>query len=279
MDYSYTYNGIKIPSLILGTYKLNSFSNLREIVRICLKYGISGFDTAPSYKTEGKLGKIIHDSLIELGKHRDDLFIGTKIDAWQMQDTHGRVYSSVDKALKQMNLDYFNQLLIHWPIPEYFEATWDSLTNIYKEGKVKSIGVCNVRERHLLKLLNKEVPPMIVQNERHPLRTDEGTMKFCKKNNIVYQAYSPVGQMIIQIQNSSIVNDLARKYNKSISQIIMRWHIETGSIPVFMTTKHQRILEYSEIFNFSMEKGDLHSISSLNEDFKIFVESVGCPGF
>ena len=272
-------NRHKIPSLILGTYKYKNYATLKEIVNASIKMGIIGFDTAPSYKTEKILGRIINESLYEFDKKREEFFVSTKIDAWQMQDSDGEIERYVDNILKYLEMDYLDQLLIHWPIPEYFDKTWKSFIKIFNKGKVKVIGVCNVRERHLLKLMDSEIIPMVVQNERHPLRTDEDTFKFCRDNKIIYEAYSPVGQMMEQISNSQTLQKLSSKYDKSIGQIIMRWHIDTGSIPVFMTTKPQRIKEYTEIFNFSLANEDVHIISSLNTNYKIFLESLACPGF
>ena len=118
-----SYNKVKIPIIILGTYKHKKYSLLKEIVFSSIENGITGFDTAPSYGTEKILGRIIHDCLIELQIQRKDLFVSTKIDAYQMQDSNGNVEFYVDKVLKEMKLDYIDQLLIHWPIPEYFEKT------------------------------------------------------------------------------------------------------------------------------------------------------------
>jgi len=265
--------------MILGTYKHKNFASLKKITKTCIDCGIIGFDTAPSYQTEKILGKVLRECLSELQKKRQEIFIATKIDAWQMQDTNGIVIGYVDKVLKEMNLDYLDQLLIHWPIPEYFEKTWENLICIHKSGKAKVIGVSNVRERHLLKLMNCRMIPMVVQNERHPLRTDDNTLKFCKRNNIVYEAYSPVAQMNEGIRNSEVLQELSIKYNRSIGQIIMRWHLDTGSIPVFMTKKSGRIKEYSTINEFQLNFEDISVISSLNIDYKIFLESEGCPGF
>ena len=273
------YNKVKIPDLILGTYKHNQYSLLKNIVLSSIENGITGFDTAPSYGTEKILGKIIHECLNKLQKSRKDLFISTKIDAFQMQDSNGNVECYVDKVLKEMKLDYIDQLLIHWPITEYFNKTWESFIRIYKSGQAKVIGVCNVRKRHILKLMNSELFPMVVQNERHPIYIDQMTLEFCKKNKIIYEAYSPVGQMMKRIDNSNTLQKLALKYDRSIGQIIIRWHIDTGSIPVFMTSKKERLKEYSSVFNFSLNTEDIASIDALNENYKIFLESEGCPNF
>ncbi len=276
---SQTINHIDIPKMITGTFKHKNPKVLKEIVNHCLLNGFLGFDTAPSYKTERLLGQILRKSLSDLKIDREQIFISTKIDAWQMQQSNGDIAKYVEDVLKKMGIDYLDQLLIHWPIPKYFEKTWMSFINLYRSDKVKIIGVSNVRERHILKLMEFEVAPMVVQNERHPLRSDREMLNFCKQKNIVYQAYSPVGQMMDKIKNSELLMEIAQKYSKSIGQVILRWHIDSGSIPVFKTSKISRINEYKEVLEFTLDKEDIVLINDMNIDHKIFLESSGCPGF
>lgn len=274
-----TYNNIEIPTIIAGTFKHRNSEALQKIVKSCLENGIIGFDTAPSYHTEKLLGKILLECLSELQMSRQELFISTKIDAWQMQESGGKIEVYVEKVLKEMGFDYLDQLLIHWPIVEYFERTWSSFQDLHKAGIVRVIGISNVRERHILKIMDSDIKPMVVQNERHPLRNDKNVLEFCKENEIVYEAYSPVGQMMPSIRDSLILNRLAQKYDKSVGQVIMRWHFDTGSIPVFKTTKPERVKEYVELSSFSLDQSAVTAIDSMDIDYKLFLESVGCPGF
>ena len=205
--------------------------------------------------------------------------MSTKIDAWQMQEFKGDVSSCVDSILVQMRMDYVDQLLIHWPVPDFFAETWECFERMKREGKVRFIGVCNVRVRHLNSLFSSLSPPDVIQNERHPLRTDGAVLDYCKGHEIAYQAYSPVGQMMELIRNAYVLKRLAREYNCSIGQLIIAWHLQCGVSPVFMTTKVSRVQEYCASKDIILRDEELASISALNQNYKIFLESVGCPGF
>lgn len=264
-----------IPPIVVGTFQNDSYENLLAVVGECVRKGIYGFDTAPSYGTEDFLGRAIREQYKVCS--RKDFFVSTKIDAWQMQD--GNIDLFVKNALKKTGLEYFDMLLIHWPIEEYITSTWEAMCRLKDMGVVKNIGICNVRVRHLEKLKKEGIEPSFIQIERHPLRVCELEMQYCKANDIIVFAYSPLCRMHPHLSKNDALNALSRKYGKSLSQIILRWHIETGSRPIFMTKKIERIHENVDIFDFSLQKEDVETISALNENYKIFLESWGCPGF
>lgn len=269
----------KFPKLILGTFQHNDKTLLNEIIRTCLENGIYAFDSAPSYQTEELLVDVLKSNMIDLNISRNDIYFCSKIDAMQMYEMKGRIQEYLIHFLQKHDLEYLDQLLIHWPIPELFTETWHSFIELYNSGYVKAIGVSNVQIRHLNMLKNFELEPMVIQNERHPLRDDYVVMNYCKKKEISYQSYSPLGRMIDEIKNSKIIYDLSMKYNRTPGQIIIRWQIDSGCIPVFMTTKKQRVINYSKVFDFSLEKEDILQISFLNKNHKIFLESISCPGY
>ena len=273
-------NGIKMPSMVVGTFEHREKRHLDVLIRNAVDLGFRAFDTAPSYRNEAVLGEIF-DCLIEEGKvRREELFIIDKIDGWQMYQEGGNVVSAVRDALSKLRLDYLDLLLIHWPFPEYFSRTWESFVEIYRSGAAKAIGVCNVRERHLLSLVEEtNFMPHVVQIERHPLNTVAGLIGLNQKFGILSQAYSPVCRMIDRIASSSVLVEISQKHSRSVGQIIMRWHIDTGVVPVFMTTKAKRLEEYARVFEFHLGDGDVERISALNKNYKIFLESWGCPGF
>ena len=191
----------------------------------------------------------------------------------------GQIETFVDNALNEMELQYLDGLLIHWPLPEYLERTWSKFLELKEKGKVKRIGICNVRSRHLYIYYDRGILPDIIQIERNPLRTCEKETDYCLNNNIEVQAYSPLCKMDKRLSDSLIISDIAQKYNKNIGQVILRWHIDTGVVPVFTSTKEERVCQYSELFDFSLNEEDVKRISSLNENYKIYLESCFCPGF
>lgn len=269
------------PDVIIGTLNLKNYDTLRSIVEVSSEIGFKAYDTAPSYQTEEVLGSVINDMINERKINRSDIFISDKVDAWQMQETNGHIQKFLYNALKKMNLDYIDQYLIHWPIPEYFEETWKSMEKLYEEGVVKHIGISNIRVGHLQRMETyQNICPHFVQIERHPLRTCDNEMKYCKSHQIKVQAYSPLCRMNEKIKQSKLLQSLKEKYHKNdIGQIILKWHLQTGSIPVFTTTSPQRIVSNLNIFDFQLSDEEISQINQMNCNYKIFLESTGCPGY
>lgn len=265
--------------LIFGTgaSAAKDYDGLKNIISCAISSGIRAYDTAPSYGIEEILSKIIFEVISQYDLERKDICIQTKIDGWQMMK--GIIEEFVDDALKKMNLQYIDNLLIHWPLPEYLKNTWEMFEKLKNSGKVHKIGICNVRIRHLKSYDCQGIHPDIVQIERNPLRTCEREVLFCKQHNIEIQAYSPLCKMNKKLSESPILKKIAEKYNKNIGQIILKWHLDTGVMPIFTSTKEQRIHEYTDLIDFSLSEDDINEISALNINYKIYLESCYCPGF
>lgn len=261
-----------IPQMIIGSFQTPSYNVLKGIVKCGFDCDLAAFDTAPSYGTEQNLGK----ALKEISNGRT-FFCSNKIDAIQMY--HGNIIEHVLGRLKQMNLDYFDVLLIHWPLPQYMDRTWKQMLELKEAGIVHSIGICNVRVRHLKEYREKCIIPDYIQIERHPLNICNDELEYCHDHNIKVMAYSPLGRMLPSIKNSNILKDLSVKYHKNIGQIILRWHIDSGVIPVFGTRKIKRLKTNIDIYDFSLQKDEIEAINSMNQNIKIFLESWGCPKF
>lgn len=267
------------PQLILGTGASapKEQDHLYGIVRTALANGIRCFDTAPSYKTEQLLGIALHTCMKEMDIKREQLFIQTKIDAWQMQN--GNIERFVDDVLCDMKISYLDSLLIHWPVPEYMDETWSKIIQLKKASKTKNIGICNIRIRQLLEYEKYDLKPDIIQIERHPLRTCSNEIDYCHDNNLSVQSYSPLCKMHLKLRESEIIKGIAERKRRSVGQIILRWHIDTGVCPIFTSTKTSRVEEYSQIFDFSLNEEEIGQISSLNENYKMYLESIAAPGF
>lgn len=270
---------MEIPPIMLGTFQNRNYDELFGMVNAAVSEGFTGFDTAPSYKSEESLGKAIKEVSSIYGLKRQNFFISDKIDAWQMQEGNGDIQCFVDDAIKKMDIDYFDLLLIHWPIPEYLDKTWKSFEKLYNEGVVKNIGICNLRVRHLQKVINYNIPPQFVQIERHPLRTCVNELNFCLNHRIRFMSYSPMCQMDSRLKDNDMLVSIAKKYKKNVGQIILRWHLDTNSIPVFMSKSPTRVKDNLDIFDFSLTSDEISLVSSLNQNYKIFLESWGCLGF
>lgn len=269
------------PKILFGTgvSAAKDYSSMKKLVKTALQYGITGFDAAPSYGSEELLGNVLEELQKDLSINRNQFFIQTKIDPWQMQLGFENIQSMVIETLKKMKLNYFDSLLIHWPIPEYFIETWSCLESLKREDVVRYIGISNLRKRQLEKYASIGISPDIIQIERNPLNICADEVDYCSKNNIILQGYSPLCKMNKKISDNKYLKDLSDKYNKSIGQIVLRYHLDSGICPVFTSKKVDRVSEYACIFDFKLEDFEVTKIDELNENYKMYLESWSCPGF
>ena len=265
--------------LIFGS-GLSSYKDVAGLTSMCataIDNGIMAFDTAPSYRTEEMLSQALHAVMQRKGIGRSEITIQTKIDPIQMYNGNIRAYFE-DKLLA-MKLDYVDALLIHWPVCKYFKQTWKEIQKLKKAGLTRRTGICNLRIEYLRELKSEGIVPEVLQIERHPLNTFMDEAVFCRNNGIELQDYSPLCKMHPQLSDSQLLKDIARKYNRSVGLIILRWHIDTGAIPVFTSKKASRIEEYADIDSFMLSDEDCALIASLNVNHKLYLESLICPGF
>lgn len=274
------YNGVKIPNLVLGGFLKLHKKELIPIYQGAVDAGIRGFDTARDYSNEDQVGLALKEVIKSNGLSRDDIFITTKIG--NGQQIKGKILEEIDKSLRNLQTDYVDLWLMHWPLPGHFRRTWDLMSEVYeKTDKVRAIGVANYDIRHFQELLadHSTHTPMVNQIEMHPMRTIEPIRSYMQGHNIQLEAYSPLCRCIDRIMDNGSLKAIAAKYGKTIPQIILRWHLQLRSIPVFRSTKPSRLKDNIDIYDFSLTDEDLLSISSLNEDYKYHLESVHCPGY
>ena len=281
MPKNFRYTKINMPPIMLGTFNIGNYEIMDGMIKTALENKCFGFDTSPSYGTEESLGKAIK-KYKNLYDERKQLFISTKVDGIQMYRTNGNIQKYVYDSLRKLQLEYIDLLLIHWPFERYFENTWNTMEELYNKGIVKNIGICNINERVLNNFICKgyfkNIFPAVIQNEISPLRVCEKQIKYFFDKGIEVQAYSPLCRMIKTIKESKELNLLAKKYKKDIGQIILRWHIDRNITPIFTSTNLKRIESNLDILNFSLNKEDIQLINNMDEDYKIFLESYGCPG-
>lgn len=163
-----------------------------------------------------------------------------------------------------------------------YEETWEKMIKVYKQGKVRAIGVANYDVRHFVKLMKSQpsIIPMVNQMEYHPLRTAVELRTYMKRNDIKMQAYAPLCRLIPPLKESEVIKSLSTKYHKSIGQIILRWHVQQGDVmPVFKSYNPNRFEENIDIFDFELTANEMDSIFSLNQNYKYHIESINCPGY
>lgn len=271
-------NGVQMPCMVMSTNYMG-YQLMKEVVTGGLKLGFRAFDTARDYGNEHIVGLVIEECLKEQGLSRNDVFITTKIG--NSQQILGNIDEQIEMSLRNLRTDYVDLWLMHWPYPNFFVETWHKMEKIYKAGKAKSIGVANYRLRHFKTLENTafEITPHCVQHECHPMRTTDDILDHCREKRIAVQAYSPLCRMIPEIKTASVLVDLAKKYGKTEGQIILRWHIQRGTVPVFKSVKSQRLAENINIFDFELTNEEVLNISALNQNYKYHLESASCPGY
>lgn len=272
-------NGLVIPQMAVGTNWMDK-DKLTNILVAAFDAGFRSVDTARDYGNEDVVGLALKEALSISGLQREDIIITTKIG--NSQQAKGDIKSEIELSLKNLQTDYVDVYLMHWPYPGHYCATWQKMVTLYKESdRVRAIGVANYDVRHFKELEKSEpeVMPMINQVEFHPLRTIHSVRDYMKQHDMVLEAYAPLCRLMPPLAESSVLKQLAAKHSKSIGQIILRWHIQNGVIPIFKSYNPKRFKENIDIFNFELSNNEMNEIDSLNLDYKYHLESSSCPGY
>lgn len=252
------HNGVKMPYFGLGVYLSEDGAEVINAVKWALESGYRHIDTAAIYKNEEGVGEGIRKSGIE----REELFVVSKV--WNSDQGYESTIKAFNDSLERLGLDYLDLYLIHWPVAEKYKETWKALEHLYAEGKVKAIGVSNFMQHHLEDLLSEaQIVPMVNQMEFHPYLVQQELLDFCKKHKIQYEAWSPMMQG--KIFEMDEFKQLAQKYNKTIAQIVLRWDIQKGVVTIPKSSKKERIIANSQIFDFAISKEDMLIIDRLHK--------------
>lgn len=257
-SYKSLLNGIDIPKIGFGTYKLKDENETIDTIKYALKVGYRFIDTASFYENEEWIGKAIKESKIK----RENIFLATKV--WN--DSHGydKAIDSFEKSMKKLDIDYLDLLLIHWPT-KLNKETWRAFESLYELGKVRAIGVCNFKIGHLEELRKTaKIMPMVNQIEVHPCFSQKEIVNYCNNYKIQVIGWSPI--MKGQLLEVPLMIDLAEKYNKTIAQIALRWHIQKGIIPIPKSSHYGRIADNIDIFNFELSEEDMIKIDRLDRN-------------
>lgn len=246
-----------------GTYKVAE-GNDTKIIRTAIEAGYRYFDTASFYKNEECIAKAIQ----ETGIDRKEFFLTSK--AWKTQMGYEQVKTAFKESLERLDTDYLDLFLIHWPLPEVGYGdwksldieTWRALEELYQEGKVRAIGVSNFLPHHIENLMkNSTVKPMVDQIEFHPGYTQEVVIDYCKKNEILVQAWSPLGKK--RVLQYSLLTELAGKYGVSTAQMCIRYAIQRGVVPLPKASVIERMEENKNVFDFEISEEDMYRISTM----------------
>lgn len=259
-------NGVKMPVLGLGVFRVEDSPELVNAVKSAIKNGYKSIDGAAIYGNEESMGKGISEGIKEAGISREDLFITSKV--WNADLGYESTIAAYETSLKKLGLDYLDLYLIHWPVQGKYKEAWRALEYLYKQGRVRTIGVSNFQVHHLEDILkDAEIKPMVNQIEFHPRLTQGKVREFCEKNNIQVEAWSPL--MVGKLFDNEILKEIADKYNKSVAQVILRWDLENNIVTIPKSTNESRIIQNSNIFDFQLTKEEVERISSLNQDLRV----------
>ncbi|MBN2627939.1 MAG: aldo/keto reductase [Spirochaetales bacterium] len=256
-------NGYSIPCLGYGTWQTPDGQTAVTSVKKALETGYRHIDTAAVYGNEVGVGQGIAAS----GIPRDEIFVTSKV--WNSQRGYSRTLDAFAKTLSDLQLDYLDLYLIHWPANERQFKEWDTLnretwramTELYNQGKIRAIGVSNFKPHHLESLMKTEVPPMVNQIEYHPGQLQEKTVRYCREHNILVEAWSPLGTG--KMLTNPTLNSIADKYNRSAAQICIRWILQNGLLPLPKSVTPSRIEENARVFDFTLDGEDMKTIGDM----------------
>lgn len=252
-------NGVEMPWFGLGVWQVEDGDEAKNSVKAAIKAGYIGIDTAAAYKNEKSVGEAIRES----GANRDDLFITSKV--WNGDQGYDETLAAFDATMEKLGLDVLDLYLIHWPVKGKYKDTWRAMEKLYKDGRIRSIGVSNFQPHHLDDLLaDAEVVPAVNQVEFHPLLTQNELLNYCAQKGIQVEAWSPLARGLLF--DNEVVKGLGDKYGKSPAQILLRWVLDKGVVVLTRSVKESRIVENADLFDFTLTPDDVTALEALNKN-------------
>ncbi|OGI90801.1 glyoxal reductase [Candidatus Nomurabacteria bacterium RIFCSPLOWO2_01_FULL_40_15] len=263
-------NGLKMPIIGFGTYKITEGEDIEHAVKSALDVGYRLIDTAKIYRNEEGVGRAIKES----GIKREEIFITTKL--WNPDQGYESALRAIDESLAKLGLSYVDLYLVHWPTASEDvsvslnkrEETWRAMEEIYKSGKAKAVGVSNYTITHLEEMKKyATILPAVNQVEFHPFLYQEELLNYCQQNDIILNAYRPItnGKKL----NNKIIEDIAKKHDKSSAQVLLRWSLQHGCIAIPKSVHKNHIKENLNIFDFELSREDMEKLDTLNENLHL----------
>lgn len=263
MEHYILNNGVEIPAVAFGTYKAADGKSA-DVIRTAIEAGYRYFDTASFYGTETYLAEAVRES----GISRDEIFIASKL--WKTEMGYDNVKKAFRRTLENLETDYLDLYLIHWPLPEpgYKEwkqldkETWRAMEELYQEGKIRAIGLSNFLPHHIENILEDcTVRPAVDQIEYHPGYSQEAVVQYCKERDILVQAWSPIGRQ--RVLTEGLVQELAEKYGVSPARICLKFAVQREIIPLPKSSSMERMKDNLDLYSFEMEQEDIWRLATM----------------
>jgi diketogulonate reductase-like aldo/keto reductase len=259
-------NGVEMPILGFGVFQVKDLDECERSVRDAIDVGYRLIDTAQSYGNEEAVGKAIKNSNVK----REELFITTKL--WIQSDGYEGAKKAFENSLKKLQLDYLDLYLIHQPFGDVY-GEWKAMQELYKEGRVKVIGVSNFHPDRLIDLIiHNEIIPAVNQIETHPFHQQIETQKFLQENNVQIESWGPFAEGKNNLFHNELLLSIGKKYNKTVAQVVIRWLTQRGIVAIPKSVRKERMEENFAIFDFELSTEDMEAIKTLDTNATLFFD-------
>jgi 2,5-diketo-D-gluconate reductase A len=259
-------NGVEMPILGFGVFQVTDLAECERSVVDAIETGYRLIDTAQSYMNEEAVGSAIKQS----GVARDELFITTKL--WIQSNGYEGAKKTFESSLKKLQLDYLDLYLIHQPFGDVY-GEWRAIEELYKEGKVRAIGVSNFHPDRLMDLIvHNEIVPAVNQVETHPFHQQNEAQQFMIANNVQIESWGPFAEGKNNIFHNELLQDIGNKYNKSIAQVILRWLTQRGVVVIPKSVRKERMAQNLNSLDFELSSGDMEAIKTLDTNKSSFFD-------
>lgn len=261
-------NGVEIPILGYGTFQITDPAQCEQCVYEAIKVGYRLIDTAAAYMNEEAVGRAIRRAIQEGIVEREDLFVTTKL--WIQDAGYETAKKAFERSLRRLQLEYIDLYLIHQPFGDV-HCAWRAMEELYREGLARAIGVSNFHPDRLMDLMvHHEVVPAVNQIEIHPFYQQTEAVEFMRRYNVQPEAWAPFAKGRNNIFQNEVLVSIARKYNKTVAQIILRWLIQRGIVAIPKTVHRERMVENINIFDFELAQEDMEKIATLDRKESAF---------
>ncbi len=258
-------NGIEMPIEGYGVFQVDPEETERCVLD-ALDVGYRSLDTAATYGNEEGVGNAIKKS----GVPREEIFLTSKL--WVADQGYEKAKKAFEKTLNKLDTDYLDLYLIHQPLGDYY-GSWRALEELYKEGKIKAIGVSNFDSTRLVDLIvNNEIVPAVNQIELHPFLQQKDAQAVMKEYGVKVESWGPLAEAKHGILEDEMLNEIAAKYNKTVAQVILRWHLEQGIIIIPKSVRKERMEENLDVHDFKLDETDMEKIAELDSRYARIVD-------